>query len=54
MMRANGSVPPVPDLHTPAVPGLAYVTTPATPLRPGPILVLATDPAGSAVALVLG
>ena len=53
LMLANGSVPPVPDLQTPSVPGLAYVTAPATPLRPGPILVLATDPAGSAVALVL-
>ena len=45
LMRTNGIVPPAS--------GPACVTTPATPLRPGPILVLATDPTGSTVALVL-
>jgi 3-oxoacyl-(acyl-carrier-protein) synthase len=53
LMRANGSLPPVVGLATPALPGLAYVTTPAMPLRAGPILVLATDPAGSAAALIV-
>ena len=53
LMRTNGSLPPVVGLETPALRGLAYVRTPAAPLRPGPILVLATDPAGSSVAIVL-
>jgi len=53
LMRANGSLPPVIGLATPALPGLAYVTTPAAPLRAGPILVLATDPSGSAAAIVV-
>jgi 3-oxoacyl-(acyl-carrier-protein) synthase len=44
-MRANGVVPPT------SAP--ACDPAPATPLLPGPMLVLATDPTGSTVALVL-
>jgi nodulation protein E len=44
-IRANGFVPPS---RAPT-----RVQTPATPLRPGPLLVLATDPTGSTAALVL-
>lgn len=53
LMRDIGIIPPIDGLATPAVPGLAYVTTPATPLPPGPMLVLASDPGGGAVALIL-
>jgi len=53
LLRGNGTLPPVTGLKTPAVPGLAYVTRADTPLRTGPILVLATDPAGSSAALVV-
>ena len=35
------------------VPGLAYATQPATPLPPGAVLVLATDPSRQAVAIML-
>ena len=53
LLRAAGNLPPVAGLATPAVPGLAYATTPATELRRGPILVLAMDLDGTSAALVL-
>ncbi len=53
LMLTHGVLPSMPSLLAPAHPGLTFVTTPATPMRPGPIAVLATDPAGACVALVL-
>jgi 3-oxoacyl-[acyl-carrier-protein] synthase II len=54
LLRADGRVPPVPGLETPARPGPAFVTGAPAAVRPGPVLVLAADPAGSAAAFVLG
>lgn len=53
LLCANGRLPPVVGLATPARPGLFYVTKPDAPLRVGPMLVLATDPAGSFVAILI-
>ena len=47
LMCANGCLPPVVGLETPAKPGLFYVTKPDTPLRAGPVLVLTSDLSGS-------